>query len=289
MASDTLRRSEERLDDLQNHGLKIFQKKDGFRFGMDAVLLAHFCRPRPRDRVADLGTGTGILPLLISRMEPTAHLIGIEWQRPMAEMAERSVRLNSLQERITILCDDYRNAPLVLGEASMQGVVCNPPYGKRGGAIPSDTQEHRLARHETACALSETIAACAALLCCLGRLWMAFPPERALELLDGLRAHRLEPKRIRMVYAKASKAPYLMLVEAVKHAKPALLWLPPLIVYHEDGTETRELVDLYAGRAHAQGLAAHRRQVRQAKGTDSGRVTAETGEPDTVPSTERDG
>ena len=270
MASDTPCRLAERLDDLQNHGLKILQKADGFRCGTDAVLLAHFCRMKPRDRVADLGTGTGILPLLMSGMEPTARFVAIEWQQPMAEMAERSVRINGLQERITILCDDYRNAPQVLGYASMQGVVCNPPYGKRGGTIPSDAQEHRLARHETECSLTETVAACAALLCNLGRLWMAFPPERTLELTDGLRAHKLEPKRIRMVCAKASKAPYLMLVEAVKNAKPALLWLPPLIVNHEDGTKTREIIDLYAGRAHAQGPAAHRRQAGQAdKGQDA--------------------
>lgn len=245
MRSEDYLQAGERLDDLQNNGLRILQKPEGFRFGMDAVLLAHFARLRPRDKVADLGTGTGILPLLMSQAEPSAHFDAFEWQSDMADMAARSVQLNGLADRIAIHCDDLRNAPGLLGAERMDGVVCNPPYGKQGGAIPSATQARLLACHETQCPLAEILQAGATLLRNQGRFWMVLPTPRMLELLDGLRACRLQPKRLRMVCAKASKPPYLLLVEAVKNAKPMLAWLPPLIVYHQDGRETDELKAIY--------------------------------------------
>lgn len=238
-------REGERLDDLQNHGLHILQRKAGFRFGMDAVLLAHFTRLRPRDRVADFGTGTGILPMLMSQSEPSATFDALEILPEMADMAERSVRLNGLTERIRVRCADLRNAPALLGYESMDGVVCNPPYAKSGAAIPSTDLGLASARHETQCTLSEVLRAAAAVLRNRGKLWMCLPAPRALELMDAMRAERLQPKRLRMVCAKASKAPYLLLLEAVKNASPALHWLPPLIVYREDGAETDELRALY--------------------------------------------
>ena len=246
MHSEPLCHADERLDDLQN-GLRILQKPDAFRFGMDAVLLAHFARLRPRDRVADLGTGTGILPLLLSLAEPTAHLVGLEWQADMADMARRSVKMNGLEDRVEIMTDDLRNAPQKLGHECMNGVICNPPYGKRGASLISETDTHALARHESDCVLQDILHTASALLRNQGRLWMVFPAPRALELLDGLRQQRLEPKRIRMVCAKATKAPYLLLIEAVKNAKPMLHWLAPLVVYHENGSETEELKSIYSG------------------------------------------
>ena len=245
MAPNPLLREDERLDDLQNNGLRILQKPRGFRFGMDAVLLSHFTRLRPRDRVADMGTGTGVLPLLMSQAEPTAQFFAFEWQPDMADMARRSVTINHLDDRIAVYAEDFRGAANTLGAESMDAVVCNPPYGKRGSAIVSQTGERLLACHETECELCDILKACAAVLKNHGRLWICFPAARALELTDGLRAYRLEPKQIRMVCAKAGKPPYLLLVEAVKNARPALHWLPPLIVYHEDGTETDELRAIY--------------------------------------------
>ncbi len=241
---------DEQLDDLQNNGLKILQKKNGFRFGMDAILLKSFTRLRPRDQVADMGTGTGILPILMSALCPTARFHAFEWQADMADMARRSTALNGLTGRITIYAEDMRNAVKIVGPESMDAVVCNPPYGKRGGTIPSRTDARLLACHETDCGLQEVCDAAAAILKNQGRLWLCFPAPRALELMDALRKCRLEPKRLRMVCAKASKPPYLLLVEAVKNAKPSLLWLPPLIVYHEDGTETEELLDIYGRKSH---------------------------------------
>jgi tRNA1Val (adenine37-N6)-methyltransferase len=243
--STDLLRPGERLDDLQNNGLRILQKPGTFRFGMDAVLLAHFARLRPGDRVADMGTGTGILPLLMSQSEPTARFFAFEWQPEMADMAHRSVALNGLEERITVYGEDFRNAAAILGHGSMTAAVCNPPYGKRGGTCPNPTEEQRLSRHETECGLSDVIGACAAVLENRGRLWMVFPAPRALELMDTLREKRLEPKRIRLVCAKADRPPYLVLIEAVKNARPALQWMPPLIACREDGKATDELRALY--------------------------------------------
>ena len=257
MSKIDLRLPGERQDDLQNGGLRILQKPGGFRFGMDAVLLAHFARLRPHDRVADMGTGTGILALLMSQSEPTARFFAFECQADMADMAQRSVRLNGLEERIAVYHEDFRQAAALLGPESMDAVVCNPPYGRRGGTLPSGTETRLVSRHETDCGISETAAACAAVLKNHGRLWMVFPAARALELADALRACRLEPKRLRPVCAMASKPPYLVLVEAVKNAKPALYWLPPLIVYREDGTETDELRAIYHNGTHETQSCAH--------------------------------
>lgn len=235
----------ERVDDLQRNNLKLIQNPKAFCFGMDAVLLADFARLRPRERVADMGTGTGILPLLMSQNEPTATFEAFEWQADMANMASRSVKLNGLESRIHVHCCDMRKAHEVIGRESVHAVVCNPPYGKLGGTLANETSALLLARHETECTIGDVTAACAAVLRNHGRAHFVFPAPRLLELCDSLRAVRLEPKRLRMVCARADRAPYLVMVEAMKNAKPALLWLPPLVVYAPDGTETDEIKRIY--------------------------------------------
>lgn len=235
----------ERVDDLQRNGLHILQNPQGFCFGMDAVLLADFAQLRKRDRVADMGTGTGILPLLMSQNEPTARFDAFEWQADMADMATRSVAMNGLEDRIAIHTADYRQAYELVGRESMDAVVCNPPYGKQGGTLLNEQDSVTLARHETEATICDVAAACAAILRTHGRLYMVFPASRMLELCDALRQHRLEPKRIRMVCAKLQKPPYLVLVEAMKNARPGLLWMPPLVVYHPDGRETGEMDRIY--------------------------------------------
>lgn len=236
---------DERVDDLQRNGLRIIQNPKAFRFGMDAVLLADFARLRPRERVADMGTGTGILPLLMSQNQPDAAFEAFELQADMADMAQRSVLLNGLEGRIRVHAADMRAAHALIGRESMDAVVCNPPYGKRGGTLTNEAENLLLARHETDCTICEIASACAAVLKNHGRLSMVFPAQRMLELMDALRSSRLEPKRLRMVCAKADRAPYLLLVEAVKNARPALLWMPPLVVYGPDGGETDELRRIY--------------------------------------------
>lgn len=235
----------ERVDDLQRNGLSIIQNEGAFRFGMDALLLADFTRPRKHDRIADLGTGTGILPLIMSQNEPTASFEAIELQEDMADMAARSVLMNGLEGRITVRCADLRDIHKTLGSGLMDGVVCNPPYGKKNSTLKSETEARLLACHEIDCGIADIAHAAATLLRDKGRLWIVFPAPRLLELCDILRAEELEPKRLRMVYAKVDRAPYLALAEAVKKAKPALLWLPPLVVYNADGSPTDELRRIY--------------------------------------------
>lgn len=235
----------ERIDDLQRNGLRIIQNPKAFRFGMDAVLLADFARLRPRERVADMGTGTGILPLLLSQKEESCTFEAFELQPDMADMALRSVKLNGLESRIRVHAADMRDAHRIIGYQSMDAVICNPPYGKRGSVLVNDNASVQLARHETDCTIEDVAASCAAVLKNHGRLSIVFPAQRLLELCDALRAKRLEPKRIRMVCARADKPPYLVMLEAMKNTKPHLLWMPPLIVYHEDGSETEEIKRIY--------------------------------------------
>ena len=235
----------ERADDLERNGLKIIQNPSAFCFGMDAILLADFATIRPRDTVVDMGTGTGILPVLLSQKQETARFHAIEIQGDMADMATRTMRLNKLEERIAVHHMDMRDANRVLGREFAGAVVCNPPYGKQGSVLLSETQAQQMARHEGDMGIEDIVASCAAVLRNHGRLSMVFPAVRMLELCDALRKKRLEPKRVRTVCAKASRAPYLVLIEAIKNAKPSLKWLPPLIVYHEDGTETEELRTIY--------------------------------------------
>jgi len=236
---------DERLDDLQNNGLMILQKKRGFRFGMDSILLKDFARIKPNEHVADLGTGSAVLPLLLSQKEPSARFSAFEWQADIADMAVRSVRYNQLESKITVYCEDLRNAGEVIGKASADVVISNPPYGKKNGVMPSRSENKLLSRHETDCLIADIIAAAGDVLKNRGRMYMVFPSHRMLELFDCMRMHRLEPKRLRMVCGKASKAPYLLLIEAVKNAKPMLQFMPPLIVHREDGTETEELKNIY--------------------------------------------
>lgn len=242
---EILLKDEERIDDLQRNGLRIIQHPKAFRFGMDAVLLADFARLRPRERVADMGTGTGILPLLLSQKEESCTFEAFEIQPDMADMAQRSVQLNGLEERIRVHTADMRRAWKMTGREKMHAVVCNPPYGKLGSVLLNDTDPVSLARHEQDCTIDDVAASCAAVLRNHGRLSIVFPAQRMLELCDALRKNRLEPKRIRMVCAHVDKPPYLVMVEAMKNAKPHLLWMPPLVVYHADGTETEEIRRIY--------------------------------------------
>lgn len=235
----------ERVDDLQLNDLHIIQSENGFRFGMDAVLLSDFARVRPREHVVDLGTGTGILPILMSAQRPDAAFDAFEIQPQMADMAARSVRLNGLDSRVRIHAADMRNAAEVLGYGSTHLVTCNPPYGKQGSTLKNAAESVTIARHEEDTTIDSWVEAASAILRNMGRLCMVFPAQRMIELIDAYRRFRIEPKRIRLVYAKADRAPYLVLLEGMKNAKPGLLWMPPLIVYEPDGRETAEIDRIY--------------------------------------------
>lgn len=236
----------ERIDDLQRGGLRVIQRADAFRFGTDAVLLAHFAAPRRHDRVCDLGTGTGVIPLLLYARENTITADALEIQPDMADMAARSMALNDLTEKIRVHTGDMRCIRTLLPHARYDLVTCNPPYGKAGGTLLNPDASKRLARHEESCAIDDVACAAAWLLQNGGRLCCVFPASRMLELSDAMRKYRMAPKRIRMVHSRAGKAAHLCLMEGMLDARPGLIVESPLIIYDDENNYTPELRRIYA-------------------------------------------
>ena len=235
----------ERLDDLQYQGLRIIQREDGFRFGTDAVLLADFATLHKGDRAADLGSGTGIIALLLAGRQPTAHLTAIEIQPDMADMARRSAALNGLEERLSVRCMDLREAPQRLGYNGYDVVVCNPPYSRRGTGPESSQDGRAIARHEVYCTAQDVARAAYGLLRYGGRLAMVYPADRIAQILEACTQARMEPKRLRLVHHSAGRPPILLLLEAVREGKQGLVWLPPLVLYDEEGRYTPEVQAIY--------------------------------------------
>ncbi len=235
----------ERIDDLQQGGLRVIQRADAFRFGTDAVLLADFAAPRRHDRVCDLGTGTGIIPLLLYARENTISADAVEIQPDMADMAARSMAMNGLNEKIRVLPGDLRSIRTLLPHARYDLVTCNPPYGKAGGTLLNPDASKRLARHEESCAIEDVACAAAWLLQNGGRLCCVFPAARMIELSDAMRKYRMAPKRIRMVHSRVEKAAHLCLMEGMLDARPGLIIEPPLVIYDENNAYTPELRRIY--------------------------------------------
>ena len=235
----------ERIDDLQRGGLRVIQRADAFRFGTDAVLLADFAAPRRHDRVCDLGTGTGIIPLLLYARENTISADAVEIQPDMADMAARSMAMNGLNEKIRVLPGDLRSIRTLLPHARYDLVTCNPPYGKAGGTLLNPDASKRLARHEESCAIEDVACAAAWLLQNGGRLCCVFPAARMIELSDAMRKYRMAPKRIRMVHSRVEKAAHMCLMEGMLDARPGLIIEPPLVIYDENNAYTPELRRIY--------------------------------------------
>ena len=243
-SSESIRESE-RIDDLQFKGLRMIQNKNKFCFGTDAVLLSHFAGVRKGDKVVDLGTGSGIIPILLAGRMEEARITGLEIQPDMAEMANRSIRLNQLESRVSIICGDLKDASAMLGKGKFSLVVSNPPYKKAGSGFPNPQDHLAIARHEVCCTLGDVLNSASELLRPGGRFAMVHRPERMVDIIQGMRKAHLEPKRIRMVHTQINKAPCLMLVEAILQGKPYLNWMPPLIIQDENNQYTDELKEIY--------------------------------------------
>ena len=235
----------ERIDDLQFLNLRIIQKAGAFCFSMDAVLLADFAMARAGDTIFDFGTGTGILPLLISGRAERTTFHAFEIQKDMAEMAERSIKMNGLDDRITIYHDNLLNASKRLGFACADLVVANPPYAREGASIKNSSPGKRIARHEGDSTLEDFVKAAAEVLKTRGRFSLVFPAHRMLEVMECMRQYKIEPKRMRLVHPKPNRAPNLALIEGIRLGKPMLHIEPPLIVYDENGNETDEIKRIY--------------------------------------------
>ena len=235
----------ERIDDLGCNNLKIIQNPDWFCFGMDAVLLSNYCDIKPNSTVVDLGTGTGIIPILLTGKNKISKIYGIELQSEVAEMAKRSIKLNNLEDKIEILNINLKDAERVLGNNKFDVVTSNPPYMDQETGLKNNTDNKTISRHEVECTLRDVIQTASRLLTHNGRFFLVHRPNRIVDILTILREFKLEPKNIRFVHPKAGKSPNLVLIKAIKAAKPDLKFEDPLYVYNEDGTYTGEILDIY--------------------------------------------
>lgn len=235
----------ERIDDLQRNGYRIIQDPGRFCFGMDAVLLTGFARAGEKDRLLDLGTGTGIIPLLMEAKYRPAHLTGLEIQPDSADMASRSVALNKLEHKIDIVTGDIKEADHIFPSASFDCITCNPPYMIRRHGIANPEGPKAVARHELLCTFEDVAGQTAALLKPGGRFFLVHRPFRLAEIISTLVRYRLEPKRMRLVYPYVDKEPNMVLLEAVRGGKSRMAVEKPLIVFREPGVYTPEICDVY--------------------------------------------
>ena len=242
---DNILNENERIDDLQYKGLRLIQKTDGFRFGVDAVLLADFAGVRKGDRVIDLGTGTGIIPILLSGKTQASSITGLEIQQEMAEMAARSVELNGLEGRVAVVCGDIKNSIELFGPSSFDAVVTNPPYMNRGGGLVNPSDAKAVARHEILCSLEDVIRAGSRLLVPGGQFSMVHRPERLVDILCLMRNYNIEPKFLRFVHPSPYRKPNLILIKGTRGGNPQLKMMEPLYVYDDNGNYSEEIDRIY--------------------------------------------
>ncbi|WP_270815251.1 tRNA1(Val) (adenine(37)-N6)-methyltransferase [Hungatella effluvii] len=238
-------KNEERLDDLQRNGYQIIQKKDGFCFGMDAVLLSGFAAVKPGEKAVDLGTGTGIIPILLEAKYEGEHYTGLEIQDEVAEMAARSVALNHLEEKVSIVKGDIKEASRLFGAASFDVVTSNPPYMNDAHGLKNPDLPKAIARHEVLCTLDDVVREAAKLLRPGGRFYMVHRPHRLIEIITALTKYKLEPKRMKMVHPFVDKEANMVLIEAVRGGKSMIKVEAPIVVYREPGVYTQEIYDIY--------------------------------------------
>ena len=235
----------ERVDDLHRNGYVIIQDPKRFCFGIDAVILSGFAEVKKGEKVMDLCTGTGIIPILLEAKTEGSHFTGLEIQEESVEMAKRSVRLNGLEDKVTIDFGDVKNTEALYRASSFDVVTVNPPYMNEGGGLKNGYSPKTIARHEVLCSLEDVVDAAARLLVPQGRLYMVHRPHRLTDIMVTLRNHRLEPKRLRFVHSYADREPVMVLVEAVSNGKPMVKVMPPLIIYKENGEYTGEIMKIY--------------------------------------------
>ena len=236
----------ERIDDLELNNLKIIQNKTGFCFGIDSILLSDFANELPKNsKVLDLGTGTGILGILLCGKTNLSKIYGIEIQKEVSEMANRSVLLNNLSDRFEIVNDSIKNLNKYFNNDSFDAIVSNPPYKKENSGIKNESEVKLISRHEITASLEDFINISSKLLKNNCSLYMVHRPERLSDLFYLLKKYNLEPKKIRMVQSYFDSKPKLVLIKAAKNAKSFLNIEKPLIIYNKDGTYTDEIYKIY--------------------------------------------
>lgn len=238
-------KDDETLDDLQLKGIQLIQKKDAFRFGVDAVLLANFAKIKKAMTVVDLCSGTGIIPFIIAGKTEASKITGIEIQEEMVEMAKRSVDFNKLSHRVNFIHGDLTDKSMLKDIKKVDVVTVNPPYKHKNSGIVNNDDKNAIARHEICCTLEDVIIAARILLKDNGRLFMVHRPERIADILCLMRKHKIEPKLIRMVHPNTKKAPNIVLIEGQRDGGAFLKWESPLYVYKDEGGYTEEIDRIY--------------------------------------------
>ncbi len=235
----------ENIDDLQYKGLKIIQKDKAFRFGLDAVLLANFADVKKGNSVIDLGTGTGIISILLAGKTEAKSIVGLEIQEDIAEMADRSVKMNCLEDRVKIVCGDIKESVGRFGASSFDVVVSNPPYMNQGGGLINIRDTKAIARHEILCSLEDVVKSASKLLVSGGQFAMVHRPDRLADIIWFMRKYTIEPKYIRFVHPTPYKKPNLILIKGSRQGRPQLKMMDPLYVYDGNGNYSKEINEIY--------------------------------------------
>jgi tRNA1(Val) A37 N6-methylase TrmN6 len=245
MTTDYILGDNERIDDLMRNGYRLIQNKDCFCFGMDAVLLSSFAKANENEKVLDLGTGNGVIPILMQAKNPCAIFTGLEIQAVSADLAKRNIVLNKLENQIQIVQGDIKEASGIFGGASFNVITTNPPYMNENHGLVNPDNTKAIARHELLCTLEDIIRESSKCLQHRGRFYMVHRPQRLVEIFDTLTKYKLEPKRMQLVYPYEDKEANMVLIEAIKGANTQLITERPLIVYNKDGSKSDMLLSLY--------------------------------------------
>lgn len=237
---------ENRIDDLGIGNLKIIQNKKYFCFGVDAVLLSHFSKTmRENGIVLDIGTGNGILPLLLSHKTNQKKIYGIEIQKELFGLANENVKLNNLSELIELINDNICNIEKHFKSSTFDTIVCNPPYKKKGSGLTNENEYIQIAKHEIHCSLEDIISKSSYLLNNSGKLFMVHRPDRLVDILYFFRKYNIEPKTMQFVHSRLNEPPVLVLIEGIKTARPFLKIQKPLYIYDNENNYTEEINKIY--------------------------------------------
>ncbi|NFE21105.1 tRNA1(Val) (adenine(37)-N6)-methyltransferase [Clostridium botulinum] len=242
---DRIIKEDETLDDLQLKGIYVIQKKQAFRFGIDAVLLANFPTIKNGAKVVDLCSGTGIIPFILAGKTNASNIIGIEIQKEIADMAKRSIKYNNLQEKVRFIEGDLKNLKLLKDIEKVDVVTVNPPYKTQGTGIININDKNAISRHEICCTLDDVVKAAKVLLKDKGKLYMIHRPDRIVDIMNVMRKYYIEPKLIRTIHPAVDKPPSMILIEGQKNGGKFLKWDRPLYIYDENNKYTNEVKRIY--------------------------------------------
>ena len=232
-------------DTFFNGKVTVKQERVGYRFSIDAVILAHRVRPRPGERVVDLGTGCGIVPLIVAYRHPATHMFGIEIQKELADIADDNVRENGMQETVRIVHRDMQTIQPAMFQGPVDIVVSNPPFHKAASGRINPNRQRAVARHEIRVTLLDVVKAAGDILKRAGLFMLVYTSERLPELVQHMRACRIEPKNVRFIHSRKKHESKLMMMEGIKQGRPGLKVGPPIVIYNEDGTYTKEVADMF--------------------------------------------